>query len=128
MMERPIKSLSELMDGGVEERFNHALDEVWDNVFDPNTKPDAPREIVMKVKIKASMNRDSARFDVDIVPKLAPPVPLSQTVMLSLGGDGSIVATERTNQVPGQIGMDGSEQPLPKVMEFKKAADKAAEQ
>ena len=128
MMERPIKSLSELMDGGVEERFNRALDQVWDNVFDPNTKADAPREITMKVKIRASQNRDSARFDVDIIPKLAPPVSLSQTVMLSLSGDGSIVATERTNQIPGQIGMDGSEQPLPKVMEFKKPSDKAAEQ
>lgn len=128
MQERPIKSLSELMDGGVEERFNQALDQVWDNIYDPNTKPDAPREIVMKVKIKASERRDSASFSVDVIPKLAPPVSLSQTVMLSLGSDGSIVATERTNQIPGQIDMDGKEQPLPKVMEFKKPADKVADQ
>ena len=30
--QRPIKSLSDLMDGGVEERFNQELEKVWDNV------------------------------------------------------------------------------------------------
>ena len=33
--QRPIKSLSDLMDGGVEERFNAALAEVWENVTTP---------------------------------------------------------------------------------------------
>ena len=31
--ERPIKSLSELMDGSVEERFNEELAKVWQNVI-----------------------------------------------------------------------------------------------
>lgn len=41
-MERIIQKLSELMDGGVEERFNSELAKVWDNVFDPNTDPKKP--------------------------------------------------------------------------------------
>lgn len=35
MAERPIKSLSDLMDGGLEERFNQELTKVWQNVYDP---------------------------------------------------------------------------------------------
>lgn len=120
MMERPIKSLSELMDGGVEERFNEALAKVWDNIFDPNTEPTATREVTMKIKIKASERRDSAAFSVDVIPKLAPPVSLSQTVMLALTAAGNIVATERTNQVPGQIDIEGGEQPLPRVITFER--------
>lgn len=106
------------MDGGVKERFNNALAKVWDNVYDPNTNPTAVREITMKVKIKPSERRDAASFSVDIMPKLAPPVSLSQTVMLQLNGDGSITATERTDQIPGQMNMDGGEEPLPTEVTF----------
>ena len=39
MAERPIKSLSDLMDGGLEERFNQELTKVWQNVYDPKSFP-----------------------------------------------------------------------------------------
>lgn len=115
--DRPIENLDELMDGGVRERFNDALRKVWDNVFDPNTDPKAARCITMKVKIKPSERRDAAAFSVDVIATLAPPVSLSQTVMLQINGDGNIVATERTNQVPGQIDIDGKET-IPKFVTF----------
>lgn len=121
--DRPIESLDDLMDGGVRERFNDALRKVWDNVFDPNTSAKAKREIQLKVIIRPSERRDAASFDVDVIPKLAPPVPLSQTVMLQLGGDGEIIATERSNQIPGQLDIDGNES-IPKVVTFgEKKAD-----
>lgn len=120
--DRPIESLDELMDGGVRERFNDALCKVWFNVFDPNTDPKATREINLKVKIKPTEHRDAAAFHVDVVTKLAPPVPLSQTVMLQVDGSGGIIATERTSQIQGQIDMDGNET-IPKVVSFGK--DKA---
>lgn len=95
MAERPIKSLSDLMDGGVEERFNDALAKVWENVYDPNTEARRARKVIMKVKIIPNERRDSCDFRVDIAPKLAPPATLSQTVMLNLGMNGEIIATER---------------------------------
>ena len=121
MNQRPISSLSELMDGGVEERFNDALAEVWENVYDPNTDPKKPREVTLKIKITPNERRDSCDFRVSIVPKLAPKVDLTQTVMLAVGSDGTIVATEHTSQVPGQIDMDGGEAPLPRTIEFNQA-------
>lgn len=117
-IQRPIKSLSELMDGGVEERFNAEMDKIWANVQDPNTDPKAKREITMKVVIKPNERRDSADFQVQVTGKVAPPTPLSQTVLLSFNPDGSVTATERTEQVPGQLKIDGTEQPLPKVVSF----------
>ena len=121
--DRPIESLDELMDGGVRERFNDALKKVWANIFDPNTNPKNVREIQLKVKIKPNKRLDAADFNVEVTTKLAPPEPLQQTVMLQLVGDGTIVATERTNQVPGQLDMDGNES-IPKVVTFgEKKAD-----
>ena len=117
-MDRPIKSLSDLMDGGVEERFNDALNSIWSNVFDPNTNPSATREVTLKVKIKPNDRRDACDFKVDVSAKLAPHVPLTQTVMLQLNSDGTITATERTNQLPGQLDVYGNEEPLPTVITF----------
>lgn len=118
MAERPIKSLSDLMDGGLEERFNQELTKVWYNVYDPNTNPTAAREVVMEVKIVPNERRDSVQFHVNVSSKLAPHVALTQTVMLSLGADGTITATERTEQVPGQLDMEGNEAPLPSTISF----------
>ena len=116
--QRPIKSLSDLMDGGVEERFNAALDQVWANVYDPNTEARKPREVIMKVKIIPNERRDSCDFRVDVNPKLAPLASLSQTVMLNLDANGQIIATERTDQVPGQIDIEGNEAPIPQTVNF----------
>ena len=118
MAERPIKSLSDLMDGGLEERFNQELTKVWQNVYDPNTNPTAARKVVMEVKIVPNERRDSVQFHVNVSSKLAPHVALTQTVMLSLGADGTITATERTEQVPGQLDMEGNEAPLPSNISF----------
>ena len=118
MAERPIKSLSDLMDGGLEERFNQELRKVWQNVYDPNTNPTAARKVVMEVKIVPNERRDSVQFHVNVSSKLAPHVALTQTVMLSLGADGTISATERTEQVPGQLDMEGNEAPLPSTISF----------
>lgn len=118
MAEGPIKSLSDLMDGGLEERFNQELTKVWQNVYDPNTNPTAARKVVMEVKIVPNERRDSVQFHVNVSSKLAPHVALTQTVMLSLGADGTITATERTEQVPGQLDMEGNEAPLPSTISF----------
>lgn len=118
MAERPIKSLSDLMDGGLEERFNQELTKVWQNVYDPNTNPTAARKVVMEVKIVPNERRDSVQFHVNVSSKLAPHVALTQTVMLSLGADGTITATERTEQVPGRLDMEGNEAPLPSTISF----------
>ena len=118
--ERPIKVLSDLMDGSVEERFNAELSKVWQNVYDPNTDPKKTRTLTLKVKIIPNERRDSCYFRLNVTSALAPYVDLTQTVMLAVGDDGTIKATERTDQVPGQLNMDGDEIPMPQTIEFGK--------
>jgi len=117
-IQRQIRNLDELMDGALTERFNYEMDRVLQNVFDPNTNAKQKRQIQIVIDITANERRDAAEFKIDVKSKLAPPVPVSQTVFLAMDDHGNVTATEITNQVPGQVSMEG-ETVLPKVLEFK---------
>lgn len=119
MATRQIKNLDELMDGAVNEQFNQNLAQLWDNVFDPNTDPKKARVLTMKIKIVPNERRDSAEMRVSFTKTLAQNNDLAQTVMLELSGNGSVIATERTDQIPGQMNMEGEEEPAPKMVSFK---------
>ena len=117
---RQIKKLDELMDGALTERFNYEMERVLNNVFDPNTSPKAKRQIQIVIDIMPNERRDAAEFKVDVKSKTAPPVAVTQTVFLAMDDNGNVTATEMTNQVPGQINMDG-EVSIPRIIEFAKA-------
>ena len=122
MAERQIKSLDELMDGGVAERFNRELDRLWQNVYDPNTDAKRSRSVVLTVKVTPNERRDACDFRVSVYSKLAPQIDLSQTVMIQQRDDGSVLATERTDRIPGQIDIFGDEAPMPKTIQFPRAS------
>ena len=117
---RQIKKVDELMDGALTERFNYEMERVLNNVFDPNTSPKAKRQIQIVIDIMPNERRDAAEFKVDVKSKTAPPVAVTQTVFLAMDDNGNVTATEMTNQVPGQINMDG-EGSIPRIIEFAKA-------
>lgn len=119
MAERQIKKLDELMDGALTERFENEMERVLKNVFDPNTNPKAKRQIQIIIEIAPNERRDAAEFKIDVKSRTAPPVAISQTVFIRQGDNGSVTATEVTSQIPGQINMDGQEQPEGRVIEFK---------
>ena len=125
-MARQIRQLDELMDGALTERFNMEMEKVLKNVFDPNTDPEVKRQIMITIEIKPNERRDAAGFKVDVKSKIAPPIAMSQTCFLFQDDDGNVVATEITKQVPGQIDMDGKEQPMPRVVEFGKSQKETA--
>ena len=120
-MARQIKQLDELMDGALTERFNREMDRVLQNVFDPNTDPKGKRQIQIIIEITPNETRDVAKFKVDLKTKIAPPVPMTQMCFLYQNDAGDVTATEITREVPGQMDMDGGEQPLPRVVEFGKS-------
>lgn len=114
---RQIKKLDELMDGALTERFNYEMERVLNNVFDLNTDPKKKRQISIVIDIAPNERRDAAEFRVDVKSKLAAPMAIAQTVMIYQDDDGNVTATEISNQVPGQIDMDG-QVIIPKVVHF----------
>jgi len=120
--QRQIKKLDELMDGALTERFNYEMDRVLQNVFDLNADPKKKRQIQIIIEITPNERRDAAEFKVDVKSRLAQPMPVAQTVMLYQDDDGNVTATEITNQIPGQMNMDGGVT-IPKVVQFDTATN-----
>ena len=118
MASRQIKSLDQLMDGAVAERFNSELTKIWSNIYDLRTDPEKVREISLKFKFKPNSKRDAATMTYDVTVKLASPEPISQTVLMRQKDDGTVAVSEVTDQIPGQIDVDGNEAPTPRVIEF----------
>ena len=126
---RQIKNLDELMDGALNERFNAEMNRVMENVFDPNTNPRQKRQIVITINVTPNERRDAADLSFDVRSKIAAPLAMSQTVFLTMGDDGTVTATEMTDQIPGQLDMEGGIAPMPTVLEFnKKTEDKKIEE
>lgn len=119
MQHREIRSLDELMDGALTERFNMEMERVLQNVFDPNTEPKSKRNITISITITPNERRDAAEFKVDVKSRLAHPIAVAQTVLLAQSDDGTVTATEVTNQLPGQLDIGGNEF-IPKVVSFGK--------
>ena len=62
--------------------------------------------------------RDTAQMDVTVKTKLAAAAPAETTVYLAYSDDGLVTASEKVDQIPGQIDMDGREAPTPNIVTF----------
>lgn len=114
-----INKLDDLMDGQITERFNVELRRVMENCYDPNTDATAKRQINIQFEIVPNEDRTSAKFNAKVTSKIAGYVPVSKTILIDVDDDGSVIATEKTNQVPGQMDMDGKTH-IPKMVVFEK--------
>lgn len=74
-MSNPI-SLDTLDRGGVVELFGTCLNDVLANIQDPNTKPEAVREITLSVKFKPGKERNYTAMTYAAKTKLAPQQPV----------------------------------------------------
>ena len=109
-MERTeIVSLETLNGGAVVERFNIALQEVLDNIIDPNTVATKERSIVLKITLKPDEDRELCAVKITSEAKLAPIAPLGTHFFIGMKG-GKGVACERSIRQSDMF----AEVPLPK--------------
>lgn len=87
-------SLDTLNQGAAIERFNLALQEVLDNIQDPNTDPKKARTVTLKCTIKPAEDREVGNIQVDVVAKLAPIAPFDVRVFLGRDKYGKGYASE----------------------------------
>ena len=57
-------SLSELNDGGLQQRFNNELKKVAENIMDPNTDETKKRKIQINIDVIPRGNRDAMGFEI----------------------------------------------------------------
>ena len=102
-------NLSEFADGAVDERFNHELQKVLENLADLNTDPLKARKITLTMTLKGSEQRNISNVSVEAKTTLAPAIGIESTLLLDYDDKGKPVAAELKSGIPGQsfISTDG---------------------
>ena len=95
-------SFSTLAGGGVEEKLQFALDEIAENISDPNTDPKKARKVTMTLTLKPNEQRTIANLEIDVKTSLAQPVGISTTLMIDRDERGKAVASEIYGKDPDQ--------------------------
>lgn len=104
---KEIKGLDDMMGGAVTERFNAALRTCLKNIIDPNTDATKARKVTLELTIKPSKDRTMADFNLLCKPTLAPPVAVTQSMVLSRNDAGDVTALQTVpDQLPGQMDVD----------------------
>jgi hypothetical protein len=91
--------VTELAGGDMVDKMNDAMREIAANILDPNTKPEAAREIICKVTFVPNAHRDAAAIKIDVSTKLAKHRrPAESMLFFSQARDGSIVISQRDSR------------------------------
>lgn len=110
-------NLETFANGAFTAQVNRALEEVTENVQDPNTEAGATRKINVTIAFKPNQERNFVATAVQVKTALAP--ALGAVTAISMGKDlktGEVQAVEIGNQIPGQMSM-GMEEPEMETVE-----------
>ena len=108
------KSILEMANGGFLEQVNYQVADVIDNILDPNTKATGKRKIMITMEITPDDSRMnfSVRFSTKLA--LVPVNALTTSMHIFVEKDtGEIQVVENVPQIPGQLGLNGTEQEFP---------------
>ena len=117
-------NLEELVGGGLQEVFAKAMEEVVENMQNPNTPYKNKREITIKLKFEQNEDRDDAAVDISVTTKLAPVKPMA--TRMAIGKDlrtGKVYAQEYGGQMRGQMSFEPSKENPQELMIDGKAVD-----
>lgn len=99
-----VVSLDTLGGGAAMERFQIELDRVLENIYDANTKPDAVREVTLKLKIKPGHDRKTGVVQLYTSSKLSPYMPAESNVWFGKKQDTGMPVMVESN--PMQLGLE----------------------
>lgn len=106
--------LDEVMNGGVNQRFNDSFRQAMENIYDPNTPAEKERSVILTVTMKPNKDRSAMDFGAVVKTKLVPRESVRTTLLIDKDADDVISVKEITKQIPGQMDMTGHET-TPKV-------------
>ena len=107
-------NLETFANGAFTAQVNRAIEEVTQNIQDPNTEPGASRKITVTIGFKPNQERNFVATGVQTRTTLAP--ALGAVTALSMGKDiqtGKVEAVEIGSQIPGQMSVADIQGPQP---------------
>lgn len=116
------KSILDMAMGAFKERADYEVGKIIDNILDPNTRADKKRSLTVTIDFSPDSERQNLRVSTTVKSKLEPTNPVSTALYITGDENGVPTVVEMVPQIPGQIGVDGSEQSEPSVLKFIKNA------
>ncbi|MGM0199677.1 hypothetical protein [Enterococcus sp. DIV1314a] len=103
--------LSEIDNGGLQQRFENELARVIENIIDPNTDPDKKRKIQINIEVVPKGNRDDVALAMEVKSTLLPRRKVYADVLIDTDGEG-VYANELRSGVRGQTYFDPTDSTL----------------
>ena len=116
-------SIMRMARGAFEERVDYEMSRVIENILDPNTKATAKRKITLTIELTPDDTRRRIQVSTATKSALAPTNPVSTSLCITNNDNGEMVVAEMVPQIPGQIGLDGSQQENPKLLKLLQTAN-----
>lgn len=107
-MENEIVNLNNLAGGAIQEAINFGLEEVFENILDPNTEAEKARKLTIVIDIKPDETRQILKTKITCKPTLVPANSITTQMLLGREGD-KIIANELTKNNPNQVSFDDLE-------------------
>lgn len=104
--------LSELDEGALQERFEHELSKVVENISDWNTDFKKKRKITIDLEIATDEYRDQIYIAHEVKSKLAPREKRMTKALIAIDDEGDAVANELLSNQKGQMYFDSKDSTL----------------
>lgn len=98
--------LSKIAEGGVQVKLNRALQQVADNILNPNTEAKKKRKVTITLTIVPNDKRDAADTLVEVKTSLAPETGVPSTMLLGRDIKGEVHINELKSGIKGQEYID----------------------
>ena len=112
------KSILLMNNGAFLERADCEMTRVMANLLDPNTPVKTKRKLTITLEFSIDAARQNISTECTVKPTLAPMSP-SRTFLYAADSENVV---EMAPQIPGQMDMDGGEQPAPAHLKLIKPA------
>ncbi len=112
------ESILRMAAGAIEERVDYEVSRVIDNIVDVNTNPTAKRKITITLEFTPDSQRQHISLSASAKATLAPAQPVNTAMCITSDGNGEMVVAEMVPHIPGQLDMEGNEQPQPKILKL----------
>ena len=99
-------NLSAVAEGGLQEKLDRALDQVTENIMDPNTDQTKKRKITINMVFEPSKSGDAVDVDIQTKVSLVPEQGVGTTMLIGRDGKGKAVVNELKSGTPGQTFID----------------------
>lgn len=106
MTDKTIKlDLSQIGEGGLQEKVDKELEKVIVNILDPNTETKTARKLVITLTRKSDDTRQTVSTTMEVKSTLAPQKAIATTVLVGQD-DNQVYANELKSSMPGQTYFD----------------------